>query len=60
MANEQLLPEHRSQARVVLVDDDAELAQEVIQSLVIELREQTYIERTPLFLQQGKDVKRTP
>lgn len=40
-----------------MIDEDQEVAQQVIHSLVVELRQQSYVERTPLFLQQGTDIK---
>lgn len=43
-----------------LLEKDHVLSNQVIHSLVVELRHQTYVERTPLFLQQGKDLKRNP
>lgn len=43
-----------------LLVEDHQLSNQVIQSLVVELRQQSYFERTPLFLQQGKDLQRSP
>eukprot|EP00924_Labyrinthula_sp_SR-Ha-C_P010364 maker-scaffold_23-snap-gene-4.62-mRNA-1 protein AED:0.04 eAED:0.04 QI:82/1/1/1/1/1/6/29/496 len=39
-----------------LVNEDPQFSSNVIQSLIVELRRQTKTQRTPLFLQQGKDI----